>query len=115
MVLYTGDIHGHPNNIIKICKRFNLTRDDIIVILGDVGANYYGGKRDSELKVELAKLKPTIPERNGLIRKKDSAIFIEALMDLPKRMLLLGHDDYDAECKKYHEFLESYKQERRGN
>ena len=60
MVLYTGDIHGHPSNIIKICKRFNLTRDDIIVILGDVGANYYGGKRDSELKMELAKLKPTI-------------------------------------------------------
>ena len=39
MVYYTGDIHGHEYEIESFCKRFKPTRDDIIVILGDVGAN----------------------------------------------------------------------------
>lgn len=42
------------------CKRFNPTREDIIVILGDVGANYGQDERDAELKYALNKLKPTI-------------------------------------------------------
>ena len=37
----------------------NLTRSDTIVLLGDVGANYYGNERDLELKRGLVRLKPT--------------------------------------------------------
>ena len=36
------------------------TREDIIVILGDVGANYGQDERDAELKYALNKLKPII-------------------------------------------------------
>ena len=39
MVFYTGDIHGMPWNIVKFSKKYHLTEDDVIVILGDVGAN----------------------------------------------------------------------------
>lgn len=60
MVYYTGDIHGHEYEIESFCKRFKPTRDDIIVILGDVGANYGKDERDAELKKALNKLKPTI-------------------------------------------------------
>lgn len=60
MVYYTGDIHGHEYEIESFCKRFKPTRDDIIVILGDVGANYGKDERDAELKKALDKLKPTI-------------------------------------------------------
>ncbi len=60
MVYFTGDIHGSPNNIIRFCKRTKLTREDVIVILGDVGANYCGDFRDDLMKESLAKLKPTI-------------------------------------------------------
>ena len=60
MIYYTGDIHGQKHNIERFCKRFNLTREDIIVILGDVGANYGQDERDAELKYALDKLKPTI-------------------------------------------------------
>lgn len=60
MVYYTGDIHGQRYEIERFCKRFKPTRDDTIVILGDVGANYSLDERDAELKEALDKLKPTI-------------------------------------------------------
>lgn len=60
MIYYTGDIHGQKYEIERFCKRFKPTRDDIIVILGDVAANYSRDERDAELKKALNKLKPTI-------------------------------------------------------
>ena len=60
MVFYTGDIHGSKYEILSFCERYNLTRNDIIVILGDVGANYYGDLRDDLLKTALNRVNPTI-------------------------------------------------------
>jgi len=60
MVYYTGDIHGGKYEIVRLCKRMNLTSDDIVVILGDVGANYYENERDHEIKRAFSRLKPTI-------------------------------------------------------
>ena len=60
MVYYTGDIHGQPWKIVKFCKKHKLTDEDIIVILGDVGANFYGNERDNECKYQLNRLGPTI-------------------------------------------------------
>jgi len=60
MVYYTGDIHGRKYEIVRFCKKMNLTSDDVIVILGDVGANYFGDERDDELKQAFHRLKTTI-------------------------------------------------------
>lgn len=60
MVYYTGDIHGQKYEIEHFCKRFKPTADDVIVILGDVGANYSRDERDAELKTVLNRAKPTI-------------------------------------------------------
>ena len=60
MIYYTGDIHGQKYEIERFCKRFKPTKDDTIVILGDVAANYSRDERDTELKQALNKLKPTI-------------------------------------------------------
>ena len=60
MIYYTGDIHGYPWNVVKFCKKFKLTRDDVIVILGDVGVNYYQNERDAEAKMHLNAVKPTV-------------------------------------------------------
>lgn len=60
MIYYTGDIHGDKSDIVRFANRMNLTADDVIVILGDVGANYYGNERDDELKCAFSRLKPTI-------------------------------------------------------
>ena len=60
MIYYTGDIHGFPYGIVKLCKRFKLTQEDTVILLGDVGANYYGDERDNELKEVFSRLMPTI-------------------------------------------------------
>ena len=60
MIYYTGDIHGSTIEIVTFCERFNPTKDDTIVILGDVGANYFGNERDVAFKAAFAKLEPTI-------------------------------------------------------
>lgn len=45
MVYITGDIHGETFRIEEAVSRFKITSADILVILGDVGMNYYGNKR----------------------------------------------------------------------
>ena len=60
MIYYTGDIHGSTLEIVTFCMRFKPTKDDTIVILGDVGANYFGDFRDNKLKETFVKLEPTI-------------------------------------------------------
>lgn len=60
MVYYTGDIHGNANGIVAFANQHELTDSDKLVILGDVGANYYGNKRDRYCKDDLARMKPTI-------------------------------------------------------
>ena len=60
MIYYTGDIHGSTLEIVTFCARFQPSKDDTIVILGDVGANYFGNERDDAFKAEFAKLEPTI-------------------------------------------------------
>lgn len=45
MVLITGDMHGQTMRVTDAIRRFELTVDDCIVILGDVGLNYYGNKK----------------------------------------------------------------------
>lgn len=59
MIYFTGDIHGEPWNVKKFCSRMQLTNEDIIVLLGDVGINYYGDTRDEQRKTVLAELTPT--------------------------------------------------------
>lgn len=56
MVFFTGDIHGNDRNITRFVNRINPKRSDTIVLLGDVGANYYGDRKDTRLKERLNSL-----------------------------------------------------------
>ena len=60
MIYYTGDIHGSGREVINFCARMEPITDDTIVILGDVGANYYCDGRDRILKKVLNSLGPTV-------------------------------------------------------
>jgi len=60
MIYYTGDIHGSRREVMSFCARMQPTTDDTIVILGDVGANYFCDGRDRTLKKVLSGLGPTI-------------------------------------------------------
>lgn len=57
MIYYTGDIHGEVLHIRDMVTKYEITDQDVIVILGDVGMNYYGNKHgDQHRKKKLNKL-----------------------------------------------------------
>lgn len=55
MAYITGDIHGHPDDLLWYLDQMKIprTQDQIIVLLGDVGANYYLDGRDLRVKKKL--------------------------------------------------------------
>lgn len=56
MIYITGDKHGNFSSIKDFCKNFNTTINDILIILGDVGLNYFLDERDSIQKKNLSTL-----------------------------------------------------------
>lgn len=59
MVFLTGDIHGVPWDLCRRCKQYGIGAGDIVVLLGDVGANYRGGEVDKSMKAILDMAGPT--------------------------------------------------------
>lgn len=59
-VYITGDTHGKFDKIKSFSNRLDLSSDDVIVILGDAGLNFFLDVRDTYGKKKLSKLKPTI-------------------------------------------------------
>ena len=53
MIYITGDIHGDTTRIASMIERIGINTNDTIVILGDVGINYYGGHGDRGRKKKL--------------------------------------------------------------
>ena len=64
-IYITGDTHGDFSRIERFCDRIPTTRDDIMIILGDAGFNYYRGWRDEYWKKRMAKLPITIFSIHG--------------------------------------------------
>ena len=60
MVYITGDIHGEPIRIFEFAQRHQLTENDVMILLGDVGANYYGDERDERVKETLSNVKAQV-------------------------------------------------------
>ena len=60
VVLITGDTHRSFNRIVRFCECFPTTKDDVMIILGDVGVNYYSDSRDEQVKERLATLPITL-------------------------------------------------------
>ena len=55
MIYITGDIHGEVFRVGEAVDRFKITAEGVIVILGDVGMNYFGnnhGDRPQKEKTE---------------------------------------------------------------
>lgn len=47
MIYITGDTHGDFRRVGELCYFTETTKDDILIVLGDAGINYYRGKRTS--------------------------------------------------------------------
>ncbi len=56
MIYITGDTHRDFERIERFCDRMKTTEDDIMIILGDVGVNYYGGVRDEYIRRRLSQI-----------------------------------------------------------
>lgn len=50
MIYVTGDTHGNLDRIVTFFKDNNVQKNDTIVILGDVGLNYYNDSRSTRAK-----------------------------------------------------------------
>lgn len=59
MIYLTGDIHGQANELAKKAEGI-VTAEDVLILLGDVAANYFGDWRDNRTKSFLADIKATI-------------------------------------------------------
>ena len=65
MIYITGDTHGDFSRIERFCEQVQPSRDDIMIILGDAGFNYYGGKRDHRVKERMSGMPITIFSIHG--------------------------------------------------
>jgi len=60
MIYLTGDTHRDFKRTAAFCDTVESTADDVLIILGDAGINYYGGAKDRWLKYQLTKLPITL-------------------------------------------------------
>lgn len=60
MIWITGDKHGDFTSVEAFCKKWQTRREDVIIILGDAGINYFGDERETTLKAQLAALPITL-------------------------------------------------------
>ena len=60
MIYITGDTHGNFSHVEAFTKENNTTTDDVLIILGDAGINYYKGPKDNKLKKKLSNLPITL-------------------------------------------------------
>lgn len=60
MIYLTGDTHGNFDRIGDFCQEYGTTPDDVMVILGDAGINYWLDERDKALKEQLSQLPITL-------------------------------------------------------
>ena len=59
-IYLTGDTHGDFEDLILKSIRYGFTDCDLLIILGDVGINYFGGVRDQMHKDMLSQIPCTI-------------------------------------------------------
>ena len=60
MIYLTGDTHRGFDRVFDFCADNNTTVDDVLIILGDAGINFFLDKRDRELKKWLSTLRVTL-------------------------------------------------------
>lgn len=50
----TGDCHGDFDRVEQFCQEYETSKDDVLIILGDAGINYWLNRLDTELKDRLS-------------------------------------------------------------
>ena len=58
-VYVTGDTHGDFRQIGDFCSVMGTKRDDVMIVLGDAGLNYFGDERDTVRKTGVSRTRRT--------------------------------------------------------
>jgi 3-oxoacid CoA-transferase subunit A len=74
MIYITGDTHGDFRQVAQFCEKVKTTKDDILIILGDAGINYYGNPKDKRLKRGLSELPVTFFCIHGNHEKRPESV-----------------------------------------
>ena len=74
MIYITGDTHGDFSRFEKFCFENKVSRDDIMIILGDVGLNYWEDLRDKKKKRDVEKFGMTFFGIHGNHEQRPFAI-----------------------------------------
>jgi len=74
MIYITGDMHGDFQRVATFCNTVESTKNDILIILGDAGINYYGNPKDLRLKQQLSELPITFFCIHGNHEKRPEGI-----------------------------------------
>ena len=53
MIYLTGDIHGDVRLALWFMRQHQITADDLLILLGDVGVNYYGNDQGDRKRKKL--------------------------------------------------------------
>ena len=56
MIYITGDKHRRFGRLMEFCELAEPIREDVLIILGDAGINYFGTEKDVALKRQLSEL-----------------------------------------------------------
>lgn len=112
MIYITGDIHGDFYDLKKRVESNNITKDDTLIILGDVAVNYHLNNNDLVLKKKINDLGPQIfcirgnhearPERISTYQKKEwhgADVYFER--EFPNIILGIDGNSYDIEGKSF--------------
>jgi len=65
VIIITGDLHRDFRRVVALCNKLETMADDILIILGDAGINYFSRETDIKLKRELAELPITLFSIHG--------------------------------------------------
>lgn len=61
MVYVTGDVHGYYGRLVRFCESLPApTQDDVLVVLGDAGVNFWLDDHDLPMKQALGNLPLTV-------------------------------------------------------
>ena len=55
-VFLTGDRHGDYKDVEQFCLKWSTSKEDLLIVLGDNGVNYWGPHKDKKLKNYLSAL-----------------------------------------------------------
>lgn len=111
MIYITGDKHRVFDSVEEFCDMYDTSEEDILIILGDAGINFYLDESDEEIKEYLYQLPITLfcihgnheerPEEIGSYETKewnDGQVYYEE--DYPNLLFAMDGEIYDFDGKK---------------